>query len=151
MDIKILGNLLRETIDQGDLRDHHQQAIQKRLMVDLGRHHRAIGERPRGDPWFGQHSLRNHSWKQLSLIGDETVINLQRTKVKVFSDSVLCPRQSSSTSRFQRSLEEQNCRGQRPRKATEILMVSMESRPNSSGTSSQDSQSCTSAVKLMMY
>ena len=31
-----------------------------------------------------------HSWKQLSLIGDETVINLQRTKVYVFSDSVVC-------------------------------------------------------------
>ena len=30
-----------------------------------------------------------HSWRQLSLIGDETVINLQRTKVYVFSDSVL--------------------------------------------------------------
>ena len=33
---------------------------------------------------------KNHSWKQLSLIGDETVINLQRTQVYVFSDSVLC-------------------------------------------------------------
>ena len=32
----------------------------------------------------------NHSWKYLSLIGDERVINLQRTKVYVFSDSVLC-------------------------------------------------------------
>ena len=31
-----------------------------------------------------------NSWKRLSLIGDETVINLQRTKVYVFSDSVLC-------------------------------------------------------------
>ena len=31
-----------------------------------------------------------NSWKQMSLIGDETVINLQRTKVYVFSDSVLC-------------------------------------------------------------
>ena len=31
-----------------------------------------------------------HSWRQLSLIGDETVINLQRTKVYVVSDSVLC-------------------------------------------------------------
>ena len=30
-----------------------------------------------------------HSWKYLSLIGDERVINLQRTKVYVFSDSVL--------------------------------------------------------------
>ena len=33
---------------------------------------------------------KNHSWKQLSFIGDETVVNLQRTKVHVFSDSVLC-------------------------------------------------------------
>ena len=30
------------------------------------------------------------SWKRLSLIGDETVINPQSTKVYVFSDSVLC-------------------------------------------------------------
>ena len=34
--------------------------------------------------------LEKHSWRQLSLIGDETVINLQRAKVYVFSDSVLC-------------------------------------------------------------
>ena len=32
----------------------------------------------------------NGSWKYLSLIGDERVINLQRTKLYVFSDSVLC-------------------------------------------------------------
>ena len=32
----------------------------------------------------------NQSWKYLSLIGDERIINLQRTKVYVFSDSVLC-------------------------------------------------------------
>ena len=31
-----------------------------------------------------------HSWKHLSLIGDETVTNLQRAKVYVFLDSVLC-------------------------------------------------------------
>ena len=31
-----------------------------------------------------------HSWKYLSLLGDETIINLQRAKVYVFSDSVLC-------------------------------------------------------------
>ena len=31
-----------------------------------------------------------HSWKYLSLIGDERIINLQRTRVYVFSDSVLC-------------------------------------------------------------
>ena len=33
---------------------------------------------------------KNHSWKYLSLIGDERIINFQRTKVYVFSDSVLC-------------------------------------------------------------
>ena len=32
----------------------------------------------------------NHSWKYLSSIGEERIINLQRTKVYVFSDSVLC-------------------------------------------------------------
>ena len=31
-----------------------------------------------------------HSWKYLSSIGDERIIHLQRTKVYVFSDSVLC-------------------------------------------------------------
>ena len=31
-----------------------------------------------------------HSWKYLSLIGDERIINLQRTKVFVFADSVFC-------------------------------------------------------------
>ena len=31
-----------------------------------------------------------HPWKHLSLIGDETFVNLQRAKVYVFSDSVLC-------------------------------------------------------------
>ena len=31
-----------------------------------------------------------NSWKHLSLIGDEIVMNLQRTEVYVFSDSVLC-------------------------------------------------------------
>ena len=30
------------------------------------------------------------SWEYFSLIGDEQVISLQRTKVYVFSDSVLC-------------------------------------------------------------
>ena len=50
------------------------------------------------------------SWKRLSLIGDETVTNLQSTKVYVFSDSVLCLGKDLSTSRIQRSLEEQSCR-----------------------------------------
>ena len=36
MDIKILENLLQETIDRGNLRDRHHQFIQKRIMVNLG-------------------------------------------------------------------------------------------------------------------
>ena len=35
-------------------------------------------------------SEKKYSWTRLSLIGDETVISLQRTKVYVFSDSLLC-------------------------------------------------------------
>ena len=35
-------------------------------------------------PW------EKHSWKCLSLIGDDRIINLQRAKVYVFSDSVFC-------------------------------------------------------------
>ena len=35
-------------------------------------------------------NLENSSWKYLSSVGDEQVISLQRTKVYVFSDSVLC-------------------------------------------------------------
>ena len=39
--------------------------------------------------YFDNIQWRMNSWRQLSLIGDETIINLQRTKVYVFSDSVL--------------------------------------------------------------
>ena len=39
---------------------------------------------------LGKIHWRKNSWRRLSLIGDETVINLQSTKVCVFSDSVLC-------------------------------------------------------------
>ena len=44
------------------------------------------------DEIFGLETIgwKNHSWKYLSLIGDERIINLQRTKVYVFLDSVLC-------------------------------------------------------------
>ena len=34
-----------------------------------------------------------------------------------------------------------------PKEATEIMMLSTESRPNSSGTFSQDSQRCSSVIK----
>ena len=53
---------------------------------------------------------RKNSWKCLSLIGDEIVINLQRTKFCLLGFCVV-PREDPSTYRFQRSLEEQNCSG----------------------------------------
>ena len=50
----------------------------------------------------------NHPWKYLPLIGEKTIINLQRAKVYVFSDSVLCLGKDPSTSEGQRSMEEQD-------------------------------------------
>ena len=93
---------------------------------------------------------KNHSWKQLSLIGDETVISLQRTKVYVFSDSVLCfgkvhqhpERNEAWKKRIECIISE---------KKLQRLTESMESRLNSSGTSSQDSQRCSSVVKSVIY
>ena len=92
-----------------------------------------------------------NSWRRLSLIGDETVINLQSTKVYVFSDSVLCLGRILQHPLIPMKLGRTELQGSRPRKATEIMMVSMESRLNSSGTSSQDSQRCSSVVKSTIY
>ena len=93
----------------------------------------------------------NHSWKYLSLIGDETIINLQRTKVYVFSDSVLClgrvHQHPESNEAWKKRIEwitsSQSYR--------DFDGKSVESRQNSSGTSSQDSLRCSSAVKSQIY
>ena len=50
------------------------------------------------------------SWKRLSLIGDETVINLQSTKVYVFSDSVLCLGRILQHLDSNEAWKKQNCR-----------------------------------------
>ena len=56
----------------------------------------------------------NHSWKYLSLIGDERNINLQCTKVYVFSESVLCLQNLESNDAWEQRLgwikSSQNCR-----------------------------------------
>ena len=90
------------------------------------------------------------SWTRLSLIGDETVINLQSTKVFVFSDAVF------ASERFFNILIPTKLGGtelqeSEPTKATETMMLSTESQPNSSGTSSQDSLRCSSVIKSMIY
>ena len=91
------------------------------------------------------------SWKYLSLVGDEQVISLQRTKSPRLFRFCIVSGKGSSTSRIQRSLEEQGCRNPIRQKLTEIMMLSMESRLNSKGTSSQDSQRCSSVIKSMIY
>ena len=87
-------------------------------------------------------------WTHLSLIGDEIVINLQRTKVYVFSDFVLC---LGKIHQHPESNEAWKKRIEGWTKATEVMTVSMESQLNSSGTSSKDSQRRSSTVKSMIY
>ena len=88
-----------------------------------------------------------NSWTHLSLIHDEVVINLQSTKVYVFSDSVFCLgkvlQHPECNEAWKKELRE--CE---PREATEIMVLSVESRQNSSGTFSQDSQRCSSVIIL---
>ena len=84
-----------------------------------------------------------NSWKRLSLIGDETVINLQSTKVFVFSDSVLCLGKVLQHPESNEAWEE--------RKGWIVTDKSYRDRPNSSGTSSQDSQRCSSVIKSAIF
>ena len=83
---------------------------------------------------------KNHSWRQLSLICDETVITPQRAKVYVFSDSVLCLGKVNQKSESSTVWDSSGIFSQE----------SMEIRRNSSGTSSQDLQRCSSAVKMSL-
>ena len=86
-----------------------------------------------------------NSWTRLSLIDDEIVINLQRTKV-LCSASERFFNIPNPTKLGRTGLQESD-----PRKATEIVMLSSESRLNSSGTFSQDSQRCSSVIKSMIF
>ena len=63
-----------------DLKMKHMFKISEKLISE------------KSDEIYGVKTINweNSSWKYLSLIDDEEVINLQHTKVNVFSDSVLC-------------------------------------------------------------
>ena len=54
------------------------------------RHHIKVGGEQEEFNNVDKIHWERHSWKRLSLIGAENVINLQRAKVFVLSDSVLC-------------------------------------------------------------
>ena len=83
----------------------------------------------------------NSSWKYLSLIGDEQVISLQRTKVYVFSDSVLCVGKMNENP-DQTQHGKNDWRGSNVHQNTETWTELMVSQLNSSGIFSQDSPHC---------
>ena len=91
-----------------------------------------------------------NSWTHLSLIHDEVVINLQSTKVYVFSDSVLCLGKVLNILNATK-LGRTGLREYEPRGATENMMLSTESRRNSSGIFCQDSQRCSSVIKSAIF
>ena len=73
---------------------------------------------------------QKNSWTQLSLINDPLIINFKAQKS--MSSQILC----YVSAKFFNILN---------------VMLSMESRLNSSGTSSQDSQRCSSVIKSVIF
>ena len=88
----------------------------------------------------------NSSWKYLSLIGEERNINLQRTKVYVFSDSVLCLGKIQEN-RQSNDAWEQRLGWFNHLRNKETLTESTASRWTSSEIFSQDSARCSSMRK----
>ena len=74
-----------------------------------------------------------NSWTRLSLIDDEIVINLRRTK-SMYSRILCCVSERFFNIPIPTKLGRTELQEPEPRKATEIMMLSMESRLNSSGT-----------------
>ena len=90
------------------------------------------------------------SWKYLSLIGDEQVISLQRTKVYVLSDSVLCLGKMNENPQSNIAWEERLGwfkSSQNTKLSTQLMVGQL----NSSGISSQDSPRCSFAKKSKSY
>ena len=91
-----------------------------------------------------------HAWKHLSLIGDETVTNLQCAEVYVFSDSVLCLGRVHQHPQSNKAWKEKIGWIVTDKKL-QRLTESVESRPSSSGIFAKDSPRCSSAVKSQIY
>ena len=91
-----------------------------------------------------------NSWTHLSLINDEVVINLQSTK-SMYSQILCCVSAKFFNILNATKLGRTELREYEPREATEIMMLSTESRLNSSGTFSKDSQRCSSVRKSAIF
>ena len=92
----------------------------------------------------------NCSWKYLSLIGDEQVISLQRTKVYIFSDSVLSLGKihENPNQTLHGNKDWSDSKDLRNTKTWTELTAS---QWNSSGIFSQDSLRCSSVKKSKSY
>ena len=77
--VKNFQNNQNSTVNTADVTLKHMFDISAKLVADQ-------------DEISGLETIGSvkHSWKYLSLIGDERIINLQRTKVYVFTHSVMC-------------------------------------------------------------
>ena len=114
--------------------------------------HSTIGEQSGRNQWAWQNSVGKEFL-------DTSVVNWWWNSHQFSMHKSLCllgfcvvPRKGSSTSRIHPTkLGRTGLQESDPRKATEIMMLSTESRLNSSGTSSQDSQRCSSVIKSMIF
>ena len=97
------------------------------------------------DEIYGRKTIdwEDSSWKYLSLIGDEQVISLKRTKIYVFSDSVLCLGKMNENPQSNIAWEDK-LTWFKIHKNTEIWTELMVSQWNSNRTFSQDSPLCSS-------
>ena len=92
----------------------------------------------------------NFSWQYLSQIGDEQVISVQRTKVHVCSNSVLCLWKMNENPRSNKH-GKKDWRGSKVHQNTELWTEVTVSQWNSSGIFSQDSPRCSSVTKFKSY
>ena len=92
----------------------------------------------------------DYSWKYLSLIGDEQVISLQRTKVFVFSDSVLCLGKTHENTQSNIAWNK-DWVGSKHLRNTETWTELTASQWNSSGQFSQYTIRCSSVKKSKVY
>ena len=94
---------------------------------------------------------QKNSWTQLSLINDPVIINLQSTKVYVFSDSVLCLGKVLQHPECNQAWKNRVAGVRAERCYRDYDVISGERRQNSSGTFSQDSPRCSTMVKSQIY
>ena len=115
-------------------------------------YHRAVGDwltRTKSMAWtkFNGKSILGHVCHWL-VMKQSSVSNAQKS---MSSQILCCASEGFFNIPIPTKLGRTELQEPDPRKATEIMMLSMESRLSSSGTSSKDSQRCSSVIKSMIY